>query len=150
MPDLAARAVLGCLAAFAVAGAAWRAGSLSVSGALAATVVGTTAVAAGWAWGALLVLYFVTSSLLSRVGAAEKQRRTGRIVAKGGARDAVQVIANGGVFALCALAIAARGPTVIGVGAGVGALAAAAADTWATEIGVLFGRAARTPPGVRA
>ena len=141
MPDWLVRVTAGLVAAAAIALAARRAGSLSTSGAAAATAVGTAAVAAGWAWGALLVLYFVASSLLSHAGGTEKARRIESIVAKGGARDAIQVVANGGVFALCALcAMAAGGDAARALAAGAtGALAAAAADTWATEVGTLFG-----------
>jgi uncharacterized protein (TIGR00297 family) len=133
-----------------------RAGSLSTSGAVAATAVGTAAVAAGWRWGGLLVVYFVSSSLLSRQGAADKARRTGGVVEKGGARDAVQVIANGGVFALCAALATLIGPPIderLALAA-LGALAAATADTWATEVGTLIGGTPRSlfalrrvPPG---
>lgn len=135
------RAAAGVVVAAAIAFTARRAGSLSTSGALAATAVGAAAVATGWSWGAVLVIYFVTASLLSRLGATEKARRTGAVVEKGGARDAVQVAANGGVFALCALASLAidREPAVVLATAALGALAAASADTWATEVGTLVG-----------
>ena len=156
MPHTLSRAALGLLAAVAIALAARRAGSLSTSGAVAASAVGTAAVAAGWGWGALLVSYFVLSSLLSHVGSAEKARRTGGIVEKGGARDAAQVLANGGVFALCSVGMLAAHPSTVPLlaAAAAGSLAAATADTWATEIGTLIGgvpRAALTfravPPG---
>lgn len=156
MPDTLPRAALGLLAAVAIALAARRAGSLSTSGAVAASAVGTAAVAAGWGWGALLVLYFVLSSLLSHAGSAEKAQRTAGIVEKGGARDATQVLANGGVFALCCLGLLAAGQSSVQLfaAAAAGSLAAATADTWATEIGTLVGgvpRAALTfhavPPG---
>jgi uncharacterized protein (TIGR00297 family) len=135
------RSAAGLLAAGAVALLARRAGSLSTSGAAAATVVGTAAVAAGWPWGVLLVLYFVVASLLSRSGHAEKARRTDAVVAKGGTRDATQVLANGGVFALCALTtlVAEPGAARVLAAAAAGALAAANADTWATEVGTLLG-----------
>jgi uncharacterized protein (TIGR00297 family) len=150
MPPAVHRAAVGLLAAIAVALAARRSGSLANGGALAAVVVGTAAVAAGWPWGALLVLYFVSSSALSHAGGAEKERRTGGVVAKGGARDAVQVIANGGVFAVCALLVPFAGAHARALAAAAsGALAAAAADTWATEIGVLFGGTPRTVTGLR-
>lgn len=99
-------------------------------------MVGATAVAAGWSWGALLLTYFVSSSLLTRIGANAKARRSTGIVAKGGARDATQVFANGGVFATAAL-LQLISPSPIWLAAGVGALAASAADTWGTEIGML-------------
>jgi uncharacterized protein (TIGR00297 family) len=132
MPE---RTLAGLLAAGVAAGVARRAGSLSASGALAAVVVGTAAVSAGWRWALLLLLFFGTSVLLSRVGAASREARTGAIVAKGGPRDATQVLANGGVFAALALMAADGGPVV--VAAAAGALAAATADTWATEAGTL-------------
>jgi uncharacterized protein (TIGR00297 family) len=150
MPAFAVRSALGLLAAAAIALAARRAGSLSASGAVAATVVGTAAVTAGWGWGALLVLYFALSSALSHAGAAEKRTRTGGVVAKGGARDAAQVLANGGVFALCVLCLPLAGPQGRSLAAAAaGALAAAAADTWATEIGALFGGTPRALLGLR-
>jgi uncharacterized protein (TIGR00297 family) len=131
-----ARAAAGALVAAAIAAAAWRAGSLSRSGAAAAFFVGTLAIAAGWAWGALLMAYFVSSSLLSRAGAALKAQRSGKIVEKGGARDAAQVLANGAVFALAAI-LQLIEPSELWLAAGAGALAASAADTWGTEIGML-------------
>jgi uncharacterized protein (TIGR00297 family) len=73
---------------------------------------------------------------LTRFRAGVKAFRTDSVVAKGGPRDATQVLANGFVFALAAalwLLTAWEGWRAIGVGA----LAAAASDTWATEIGTL-------------
>jgi uncharacterized protein (TIGR00297 family) len=144
------RATIGLLAAIAVALAARSAGSLSGTGALAAVLVGTAAVTTGWRWGALLILYFVASSALSHVGRPEKERRTRGMVAKGGARDAIQVLANGGIFAVCALLVPLAGTHARELAAAAaGALAAAAADTWATELGVLFGGTPRTLAGLR-
>ena len=132
------RAVFGLVLAAAVSMIARRTRSLSTSGAIAATGVGCIAVAAGWTWGALLLVYFVLSTLVSRVGRAEKERRTATIVEKGGERDAIQVLANGGVFAAAGLGMLAL-PAVSWTALAAGSLAAAAADTWATEIGTLKG-----------
>jgi uncharacterized protein (TIGR00297 family) len=137
------RALLGLIAAALIAFTARAARSLTTSGAIAATVIGTLAVAAGWNWGALLILYFVSSTALSRVGRAEKEERTASVVAKGGQRDAIQVFANGGVFAAAAIAMLVR-PDVLWIALGAGSLAAAAADTWATEIGTLYGGTPRS------
>lgn len=146
-----------------IAGAARRAGSLSGSGQWAAFVVGTVATAAGWPWAALLIGYFVASSALTRFGQAKKAERTASTLPDARGRDAVQVFANGGLFAAAVLV----GSFVGDVGgdssaarlawqvAGLGALSAAAADTWATEIGTLWGGTPRlllsgrpVPPGV--
>jgi uncharacterized protein (TIGR00297 family) len=153
VPAALTRTAAGLVLAAAIAGLAHRARSLDASGAGAAIVVGTASVAAGWDWGALLMLFFITSTLLSRVGRVAKEARTGAIVDKGGQRDAVQVLANGGVFAACAAAFALH-PSPAWQALAIGALAAATADTWATEIGTLAGRVPRSiasfrvvPPG---
>lgn len=134
---------LGLALASAIALVAWRAHALSFSGAIAAALVGTLAMAAGWSWGVVLVSYFVSGSLLSRFRAAEKQARTGGRVEKGGARDAVQVLANGGLFAIAALGYS-NSPDPLWQSLGAGALAASAADTWATEVGTLARAAPRS------
>ncbi len=132
------RLLVGLVAAAAVAAMARRFRSLSTGGAVAATCIGGAAVSAGWGWGAILILYFVASTLLSRVGRAQKEARTSAIVAKGGERDAVQVLANGALFAGAALAMAWH-PSPSWLALGAGSLAASTADTWATEIGTLVG-----------
>ncbi|WP_158514859.1 DUF92 domain-containing protein [Gemmatimonas phototrophica] len=126
-------------AAAVIAGLAWRAGSLSSRGVVAATVVGGIAMTAGATWGAFLVLWFVSASLASRYGRRAKEAATGDIVAKGGARDALQVLANGGVFAAAAL-VSVVWPAWHGAAAvaGAAALVAAGADTLATETGTLW------------
>lgn len=147
------RALIGVALAIAIAIVARRARSLSASGAVAAAVVGALAVAAGWEWGILLITYFASSSALSRHGRIDKERRTAAIVAKGGERDAVQVAANGLVFALAALAFLMNA-NAHWFALGAGSLAASAADSWATELGTLYGGSPRSiltwravPPG---
>ncbi|MBA2687655.1 MAG: DUF92 domain-containing protein [Gemmatimonadaceae bacterium] len=109
---------------------------LSRSGALAALLVGVVALAAGWGFVLVLLGFFLTSTALSRFRRDDKERLLSGIVAKGSARDAIQVFANGGIFALaCLWYIATRNPAAIFMAAG--ALSAAAADTWATEVGSL-------------
>jgi uncharacterized protein (TIGR00297 family) len=93
-------------------------------------------VAAGWTWGALLIAFFVSSTLLGRIGAVRRTRLIGSIVAKGGPRDSRQVVANGGLFALAALGYGVH-PSVWWMCIGCGALATVCGDTWGTEIGVL-------------
>lgn len=115
-----------------------RARMLSHSGSVAAIAVGTVALLAGWSWTGALLTFFVSSSLLSRWRRAVKERATSSIVEKGGERDAWQVAANGGVFALSALG-AILWPSPAWALGGLGALGAATADTWATEVGTAIG-----------
>lgn len=137
------RIFAGFATAAAIALAARRHGSLSDSGAGAATVLGAVVAAAGWDWGALLIMFFSTSTLLSRWRQEGKQARTAGMVAKSGRRDAWQVAANGGVFGLCAVGALAS-PHALWLAAGAGAIAAAAADTWSTEVGTAVGSTPRS------
>ena len=141
--------------ALLIAVTSWRRKSLRPSGAIAATVVGALALRAGYTWGAFLVLWFVWVTTWSRLGRARKALRTAGVVEKGAERDASQVLANGGVFALAATIVCATGE-LNGSAAlwGTSALAAAGADTVATEIGTWVGAAPRSvrtwrivPPG---
>jgi len=132
------RVLAGFLLAGAIAFVARNVRALSTGGAVAALLVGTAASIAGWTWAAVLIVFFVTSSALSRFRHATREARIGRIVEKGNERDAVQVLANGGVFAVAALLAAATGESAWAAAA-LGGLAAATADTWATEVGTVTG-----------
>ena len=133
-----ARALIGAVLSAFVALAALRSRTLATSGAIAAAAVGTTSMAAGWSWGALLLSMFVSASALSRLGERTKAERVGPVVEKGGERDASQVLANGGLFAAAALG-SLLAPSPLWYAVGAGALAASAADTWSTEVGTLEG-----------
>ena len=137
------RVLTGLALAALVSLTARRLGALTSRGSVAATITGTAAVAAGWDWAVLLIAYFVASSALSRFGRAAKERRTASVVAKHGPRDARQVAANGGLFGLAALAMVIR-PDTYWIALGAGSLAASAADTWATELGTLYGGTPRS------
>lgn len=136
---LVSTAAIPTAVAAAIALTAYRAGSLTRSGAAAATLVGALALMAGRSWGAFLVAWFVIASVASRIGRGSKQARTGDVVEKGGARDAMQVVANGGVFAAAAVVALWRPESNAAAAlAAAGALVAAGADTLATETGTLW------------
>lgn len=117
--------------------AAWQAGALTAGGAVAAFGVGGVTFGIG-GWGAAVVLlsFFVSSSLLSRMFGSRKKELE-ETVSKGARRDWAQVLANGGVAAVCLLMYAIVPERTWVMLAFAGSLAAANADTWATELGVL-------------
>jgi len=98
---------------------------LTTDGSVAALVVGTLMLGRlGWRGAVLLLAFFISGSLLSQLTTKESVARTYR-----------QVLANGGVAAVAAI----FGSWI----AAAGSLAAAAADTWATEIGAFSPTAPR-------
>jgi uncharacterized membrane protein len=116
-----------------IGGLAYQRRSLSGGGALGALVIGTLTFGfGGWAWGATLIVFFVTSSALSHFRQAQKQRLAGEKFEKGGRRDLLQTLANGGAGALLALLYGVSGqpPALLAIFTGV--MAADTADTWAT------------------
>ncbi|MCE1253442.1 MAG: DUF92 domain-containing protein [Anaerolineae bacterium] len=129
--------LVGFTAALLVSIAARRAHSLSLSGAIAATLLGTVIFGlGGLAWALILLTFFITSTLLSRLFRKRKQVYNEKY-SKGSERDAGQVLANGGIAGLFVIL------NILFPNAGLwwlafaGSLAAANADTWATELGVL-------------
>ncbi len=129
--------------ALAIATAARVLRSLSYSGAAAATILGTLVYGfAGWRAALVLITFFVSSSLLGRL-AKQGRARPAASYAKGTFRDAGQVLSNGFVAGLFAVAIGS-GTTGAWPWLGyAGAIAAVTADTWATELGVLSSSAPR-------
>lgn len=125
--------------------AAYRRGMLTTSGIAGSMLVGTAVFAAGGlAWSAVVVFFFVSSSLLSRLASDRKRRVAADKFGKSGTRDLAQTLANGRAGALAALtyALHPRQPRWL-AGTFVGAFATATADTWATELGTLSARPPR-------
>lgn len=137
MSEQAGRLLLGLVLGAAIAAGAWRAQALTAQGALGAAVLGTLVFGlGGLGWAVVLMGFFVSSSALSRFFRKRKARLEEKF-SKGAQRDLGQVLANGGVagvfVVLHALFPDAAWPWI----GFCGAFAAANADTWATELGVL-------------
>ncbi len=115
---------------------AWLLRWLSLSGAVAATVVGwATLATGGWKGAVVLLTFFVSSSALSR-WKAERKTRMEMLTERGARRSMAQVLANGGVATLCMVLYGVTGDGRWWL-AFAGAYAAANADTWSSEIGAL-------------
>lgn len=146
MGDLADSSATHWIAAFVAAGVvaffAYRLQALAKGGAMAAVIVGGLIVAtAGWWPGVVLVTFFATSSALSMYSSRHSDASE---QVRGKQRDAVQVLANGAIPTLCAVAslvLNDSGPWLV---ASASAIAGAASDTWATEIG----RFSQSPPRI--
>jgi uncharacterized protein (TIGR00297 family) len=129
--------LLGFLLAILIAFLAYKARSLSTSGAVAAAFTGTIIFGiGGLPWAILLLTFFITSSALSRAFKKRKANLEEKF-SKGHKRDAGQVFGNGGIATFFA-ALNYFYPNEPWVWVGFAAsLAAVNADTWATELGVL-------------
>jgi uncharacterized protein (TIGR00297 family) len=129
--------ITGFILAVIVAYLAYRARSLDRSGALAATFVGTVVFGlGGWPWAILLLIFFITSSGLSRIFGRRKQNLEEKF-SKGHERDAGQVFGNGGLATFFVILHALYPESNLGWMGFAASLAAVNADTWATELGVL-------------
>lgn len=138
------QSVIGTAVTLLLAAAAVRAGALTRWAGVTAAAFGSLIVAtAGYAFLALLVLFVVASSFATRYGFEEKTRRA---VQEGvhGERGVSNVLAH--IVLPAGLALAASlEPSWLSVGElailYTSAIAFAAADTFASEFGVLAGRA---------
>jgi len=156
-----AKFFVGLSAGLGIAYLAYRACALNLSGATAAAVLGTVVFGLGGVgWAAVLLTFFISASALSKIFQTQKAA-VEQNFAKGSRRDAGQVIANGGVGGVLALAFfiltqgfpESRLLSLLWLGF-CASFAAANADTWATELGVLnpkkpvlISTFQRVPPG---
>jgi len=127
----------GALISLGVALAARATRLLTPDGIAAVVVVGALVFGfGGYGPALLLVTFFATSSLLTRWRADRKSHPEHRQ-----GRNGLQVLANGGVAMVLSVwyGLAPSAPLAAAV---AGAIAAASADTWATEVGLL----SLTPP----
>lgn len=146
--EVLTRLAIGLVLSSAIGLLAYRRDALTSSGVAGAMLVGTLIFGfGGWTWGLTLIAFFVSSSLLSHYRRAEKEAVAEQFD-KNERRDLGQVLANGGLGALLALAVyflvdlagqarAGHPLYVYLTVAYFGVMATVNADTWATELGVL-------------
>ncbi|MFQ6675295.1 MAG: DUF92 domain-containing protein [Fidelibacterota bacterium] len=120
-----------------LAWSAFRLNALTIDGALGAFVMGVFIFGIGtWKFMIPLTVFLVISSLLSRIHYRAKAKLEVEWLGKGYPRNLVQVFANGGVPLVIAIWWFYSPSPWLYV-AYVASVAAANADTWATEIGLL-------------
>ena len=131
--------------------------SVSFSGAIGGWVLGTILIlGGGWPLYVALLAFFIIGTATTKLGYGRKAR-AGLAQEAGGRRGFSHAFSNVGVAAICAVAVSrvARGPLaasemeILPLFMGIAALATAAADTTASEIGQLLGRRAFLPLTLR-
>jgi len=136
--------LIGLLAAAAIAYLAHRVQALNLNGAIAASVLGTIVFGLGGVdWALIMLTFFISSTAFSKLFDLRKGS-LGLDFSKGSRRDAWQVLANGGMAGFLVLiyfTISRHSPesdltAYLWIGF-ASSLAAANADTWATELGLL-------------
>lgn len=132
-----------------VAFAGWRAGTVTIAGAITGFVIGIAVwAAAGWQAWTLLFVSFGVAALTTKMGHRRKAS-LGISEERGGRRGPGNAIANTGVFAWAAIASLGLAHPAGAMLAGVTAMVTAASDTVASEIGKAFGKTTWTWAPVR-
>lgn len=127
---------LGLALSSGIAWSAKRRGSLNLSGLYTAALVGTLIFSlGGWRHWTIMILFFLSSSLLSKFKHNNKSKVASDF-AKTGQRDWLQVLANSTIGLGYIFAWWISGESLFSIGY-IAAFATVNADTWATEIGVL-------------
>src|SRR5207253_6292151 len=128
--------------------------TVSVSGALAGSIIGIVIFSAlGWPGWVLLLVTFLSAAITSRMG-WQRKMILGIAEERGGRRGAGNAIANTGVAALAALLVLLAADPLVARIAFAAALTSGGSDTIASEIGKAWGRRTwsmttlgRVPPG---
>lgn len=111
--------------------------SLSFTGTIATLLVGSFVFwnlsLSGWM---ILIIFFVSSTILTKIARPYAKRVAKGIQKKGGCRDHIQVFANGGPATICAILYGFTGNHSFLVLFGA-AIAEANSDTWSGEIGIM-------------
>ncbi|XP_004287388.1 PREDICTED: transmembrane protein 19-like isoform X2 [Fragaria vesca subsp. vesca] len=132
-----------------VAARAYRRKSLDFSGAVAGLAVMTLHIAVGYRYGAVLLVFFFTSSKLTKVG-EEKKRRVDPEFKEGGQRNWIQVLSNAGISSVLVVVLwrltgleercldSKESVLVTALMGGViGHFSCCNGDTWSSELGIL-------------
>ena len=128
--------VAGVALSLVIALVSYRIKAISLSGALEMIIIGTIIFGLGGIIFAVPLLFFyITSVILTAIKTSRKEIAL-LTFDKTGARDIWQVLANGGIPAVCAVIYFVTG-NIIWFFPALAALCEAASDTWATEIGTL-------------
>jgi uncharacterized protein (TIGR00297 family) len=141
MSEMEAKLLIGFCVAGAISLPAWRFRALDRTGAIAALAMGTIIFGLGGMMPSVaLVLFFVSGSILSALPGKTKVRTGDESLG----RSWKQVAANGSIATLLILATAIF-PTYRDrlLMIAVASIAAAAADSWSTEIGTRYGGTVR-------
>lgn len=134
-PDIVQWSVAAFFAAI-VAFSSFRFRLLDGGGAIGAFILGTIVFGiGGLRWAVPVLAFFLSSSLLSRIG-IQKKSRAARLYEKSARRDFAQVLANGGVAGIAILLFQLTHSEWSYI-LFLGSLSAVTGDTWSTEIGPL-------------
>jgi len=132
--------LIGHIINFLIAFGAYKKGSLTLSGSIAAFILGALLLLTSGIYGfSLALVFFISSSALTKYRLSYKKSSVELRFEKSGTRDMYQVIANGGVALLFSILYFLYQKEVFLIALAV-AFATTNADTWATETGVLSGR----------
>jgi uncharacterized protein (TIGR00297 family) len=133
-------AAIGAVWAGVVSALAFKKKSLSLDGAVAAWITGTLMTAGGIEFALCLLWFFVTSTIATRLGKRRKRQLEGDTYHEFGNRNWVQVVSNSLPATLASAQIWRTGnATPLLTLAIVASVSQAIGDTWASEIGSVFG-----------
>lgn len=128
--------IIGIVISSCIAFIAYKKRSLSLSGVIAAIIVGTIIYYLGGVLSFTLMMgFFISSSILSKL-LKERKKALDKIHEKGDRRDWVQVVANGGVAIVYLILYRYYNNETFLVISSI-SFAVSNSDTWASEVGVL-------------
>ncbi|KAG5564622.1 hypothetical protein RHGRI_000724 [Rhododendron griersonianum] len=140
---------IAALVSSAIAVRSYRRKSLNLSGAFLGFIVMTVHIAVNYRFGAMMLVFFFTSSMLTKVG-QEKKRSVDAEFKEGGQRNWIQVLSNSGIAAVLVLTVwkltgsqdkcldskESHLVTAL-IGGMIGHYSCCNGDTWSSELGVL-------------